>query len=178
MYRYFKGKVSEIIPGGIVLEVNNIGYIINCANPYYYREEEEIKIYVYQQIREDEHSLFGFPSFEELVLFLKLINVKGLGCRMVLPMFFNNDCQAIMEAVENQNVGFLTSFPKIGDRLARQIILDLRGNLIMEDKNNNQELTEALKTLGYKKGSINNIIKKIDKNLPIEKQIKEALKLL
>ena len=110
MYYYLKGKVSAIIPGGIVLEVNNIGYVINCANPYYYQIGADVKVYVYQQIREDEHNLFGFTTQEELNLFWKLIAVKGLGCRMVLPMFLNNDCQAIITAIEAEDIKFLTSY--------------------------------------------------------------------
>ncbi len=178
MYRYLKGKVTDIEPGNIVLEVNNVGYIINCANPYRYQLESEVKIYVYQQIREDEHNLFGFASLQELNLFLQLINVKGLGCRMVLPMFLNNDCAAIIEAIEKEDVGFLTSFPKIGEKLASQIILDLRGKLTTDSYQVSSELVDALKALGYKKSNIDKVAKKIDQSLPIEKQLKEALKLL
>ena len=87
MYSYIKGEVVGIEPSGIVLDNNGIGYFIYVANPYYYKMGEEYKVYVYNHIREDENSLFGFTSEDEKKLFLKLINVKGLGPRTALPMF-------------------------------------------------------------------------------------------
>ncbi len=176
MYSYFRGIVTEITGNGITLEVNNIGYFIYCAKSHKYQINEKLKIFVYYQVREDEQSLFGFDNREQLSLFLKLINVKGLGCRMVLPMFVNNETKAIVQAIENDNINFLTSFPKIGEKLARQIILDLKGKLVNNKENG--DLTEALKALGYRKPAIDKVINKIDSNLAIENQIKEALKLL
>ena len=75
---------------------------------------------------------------------------------------------------------FLIKFPKIGDKVARQIILDLKGKLVSNEVNvvNNKELIEALKALGYKLNDINKIIGKIDNSKSIEQQIKDSLKLL
>ena len=79
---------------------------------------------------------------------------------------------------------YLKKFPKIGDKLARQIILDLKGKLnisvneTLENANSNDELKEVLKGLGYKEKEFKNIIGQVDANLPIEQQVKEALKLL
>ena len=75
---------------------------------------------------------------------------------------------------------FLKKFPKIGDKVARQIILDLKGKLAKTVTNNNinEELTEALLALGYKNNDIKKVVASIDSNLTIENQIKEALKLL
>ena len=74
----------------------------------------------------------------------------------------------------------MQKFPKVGEKLARQIILDLRGKLVTGTEKNevNNELVEALVSLGYKKQDISKITKEIDKSLSIENQIKEALKLL
>ena len=79
---------------------------------------------------------------------------------------------------------YLKKFPKIGDKLARQIILDLKGKLnisineTLENANSNDELKEVLKGLGYKEKEFKNIIGQVDAKLPIEQQVKEALKLL
>ena len=75
---------------------------------------------------------------------------------------------------------YLKKIPKIGEKLARQIILDLKGKLVMSENNTivNDELTLALEALGYKTNDIKNVVSKVDTNLPIESQIKEALKLL
>lgn len=181
MYEHIQGKLSNITPSYIVIDNNGIGYRIFVSNPYSYEIDKEYKIYVYNHIREDENSLYGFKSFDERELFLKLINVKGLGPKMALPLFSSGSLDGIMDAIERENVLYLKKFPKIGDKVARQIILDLKGKLVSKKDTNvviDDELTEALLALGYKNADINKVIPKIDKDLTIEEKIKEALKLL
>ena len=181
MYSYMIGKVMEQESVFISLEVNNIGYKIYVANPYSYEIGKEYKIYLYQQIKEDEHSLFGFKSQEEKELFLKLISVKGIGPKIALPMFATGSINGICDAIERENVLYLTKFPKIGDKVAKQIILDLKGKLnitISESNNTKEELIEVLKGLGYKEKDFKTIINKVSDDKTIEEQGKEALKLL
>ena len=181
MYEYIKGEVTDNQSNYIVLENNGVGYLVYVANPYSY-DQKEYKIYIYQNIREDENTLYGFKNKEEKDLFLKLINVKGLGCKMALPMFATGSIEGIIDAIERENILYLKKFPKIGDKVARQIILDLKGKLASNDNNidnpNNDELIEALKGLGYKPADIKKVIPKIKSDLKVEEQIKEALKLL
>ena len=70
-------------------------------------------------------------------MFLKLINVKGLGPRMAMPMFATGSVNGIIDAIDRENVVYLTKFPKIGDKLARQIILDLKGKLAATEASTN-----------------------------------------
>ena len=181
MYSDISGRVSEIESNYIVLDNNGIGYLIYTANPYSFNIGEEYKVYIYQYIREDENSLYGFKSIDEKDLFLKLISVKGLGCKMALPMLATGSIDGIKDAIERGNILYLKKFPKIGDKVARQIILDLKGKLVnssndKEDVSN--ELVEALQGLGYKQADINKVVKNVDKSKSIENQIKEALVLM
>lgn len=175
------GKVTLQESVYITLEVNNIGYKIYVANPYSYMIDEEVKVYLYQQIKEDEHSLFGFRSIDERELFLKLISVKGVGPKIALPMFATGSINGIIDAIERENVLYLTKFPKIGERVAKQIILDLKGKLgvvstdIVDTK---EELIDVLKGLGYKEKDYKGIINKVSSDKSIEEQVKDALKLL
>lgn len=181
MYSYLIGIITEINPSYIVLENNNIGYKINVANPYFFKEGIEYKIYLYEHIREDEHSLYGFNKIEERDLFLKLINVKGIGPKMAMPLFASGNIKGIYDAINSDNVTYLTRFPKIGDKVAKQIILDLKGKLTTQTdlfQYDSSELIEVLSSLGYKSNDIKRIIDKVDNNLSLENQIKEALKLL
>ena len=180
MLHYIKGLITEITPSSIIIETNGLGYQIFVANPYSYNELKEYKVYLYNHIREDEHSLYGFKNKEELDLFLKLINVKGLGPKMALPMFASSTVEGIMDAIERENILYLKKFPKIGDKVARQIILDLKGKLTPQTKDaeTNTELVEVLTSLGYKSADIKKILPKIDSNKKIEDQIKDALKLM
>lgn len=182
MYFYIKGKVVEQYGSFIVLDNNNIGYLINVANPYSFELNKEYEVYIYQHIKEDENSLYGFKTLEEKDLFLKLISVKGIGPKMALPILATGSINGIVDAIERENILYLKKFPKIGEKVARQIILDLKGKIKIEgievQGSNYEELQEVLKGLGYKDKDYKNIINKIDNNLPIELQVKEALKLL
>ena len=129
MYAYLNGIIKDIESNYIVLDINGIGYLIYVANPYYYQIENSYKVYTYTHIREDEFSLYGFKSKEELDLFLKLISVKGLGPKMALPILATGSIEGIMDAIDRENILYLKKFPKIGDKVARQIILDLKGKL-------------------------------------------------
>lgn len=182
MFNYIKGKVVDQESNYIVVESNNIGFQIHVANPYSYELGSTEQIFLYNHIREEEYTLYGFKNKEEKELFLRLINVKGLGPKMALPMLATGSVSGIIDAIDRENVLYLTKFPKIGEKIARQIILDLKGklaaNLQAENNSTNDELIDVLTSLGYKNSDIKKVIKSIDSSLPIELQVKEALKLL
>ncbi len=185
MYDYITGTVTSLKNNAIVLDNNGIGYLIYVSNPYSFEVQKEYKVYVYQQVKEDENSLFGFKTLAEKELFLKLISVKGLGCKMTLPILAVGNVEGIMDAIERENILYLKKFPKIGEKLARQIILDLKGKLefigvgISDDElTTSEELKEVLLGLGYKDKEIKGVLAKVNKDLTIEEQVKEALRLL
>lgn len=180
MYSYIKGVITDIEPSYIVVEAYGIGYMVFVSNPYSYKLNEEKLIYLYQQVREDENTLYGFKTKDEKDMFLKLISVKGLGPKMALPML-TGDSSYLLGAIEDGNVSYLKKFPKIGDKVARQIILDLKGKLAADSSSSKAdftELSETLKALGYKQADIKRILSKIDASKALEEQVKDALKLL
>ena len=168
----------------IIIDNNGIGYLIYVPNPYGFMLGKEYTIYTYTKVSEDEYTLYGFKTKEEKELFLKLISVKGLGPKMALPMLATGSINMIEEAIETENINYLKKFPKIGDKVARQLILDLKGKLnvintgLFKREDHSNELTEALLGLGYKQIDIKKVLNKIDPLLSLEQQIKEALKLL
>jgi len=108
-----------------------------------------------------------------------LIDVKGLGPKMALGIIAGNT-DDVISAIENGNIEYLKKFPKVGDKVARQIVLDLKGHLVVKEEvsvKNNDELISALEALGYKKADIKKIVPSVTSD-KIEDQIKEALKLL
>ncbi len=182
MYNYFNGTVDSTSSNSIVIDVNGIGYNIYVPNPFSYEVGKIYKVYVYNHIREDESSLYGFKSMEEKELFLKLINVKGMGPKVASGIFATGSIKGIVDAINKENLLYLTKFPKIGDKLAKQIILDLKGKVYAEqeemEENNIEELINVLENLGYKANEIKKIIPSIDNSKTLEEQVKDALKLL
>ena len=182
MYNYITGKVTEVTSNYIVLDNNGIGYQIHTGNPFSFQENEEYKVYVYQKIAEDDNSLYGFKTKEEKDLFLRLIDVKGLGPKMAMPMIALGSVSGIADAIDRENILYLKKFPKIGDKVARQIILDLKGKLNVEttsvDDSTANELIEVLESLGYKKADIKRVLPQVDPSESLESQVKSALKLM
>lgn len=183
MFNYIIGKITDLESNFIVLENNGIGYTIYVANPYSFSEGETATVYLYNQIREDENTLYGFKAKEERDLFLRLLGVKGLGPKVGIGFFATGSPKGIIDAIERENVLYLKKFPKVGEKLARQIVLDLKGKLdnvtIIESANTDSfELISVLESLGYKSVDINKVVPQIDKTKSIEEQVKDALKLL
>ena len=183
MIGFVRGTVHAYSLDYVLIDVNGIGYRINFYHPEALSLGKEVTVYTYQNVREDEISLFGFLSLQEYDLFVKLISVKGLGPKMALPMLATGSIEGIVDAIDRENILYLKKFPKIGDKVARQIILDLKGKLTSSTNNmivndSSDELTDALVALGYKQADIKKIVKNVSPDLTIENQIKEALKLL
>lgn len=182
MYSYIKGFVTEIGINNIVVEANGVGFLIYVPNPFCYEVNKEYKVYVYNKIGEDEYSLYGFKEKEEYELFLKLISVKGLGPKLALPILATGSISGIVDAINRENILYLTKFPKIGEKLARQIILDLKGKIDIDvtevEDDTTEDLMDTLNALGYKTTEIKKVINNVDHSKSLEEQVKEALRLL
>lgn len=199
MYEYLKGLVTMVEPRYIVLEVNGVGYQLMVANPYRYHvdQNELVKVFVYQAVRDDDISLFGFNDKNEKQLFLQLINVSGIGPKSALAILANPDHEGLINAIANDDVKYLTRFPGIGKKTASQICLDLKDKinslapteedllkpLTVGDESVNDALNdalEALMALGYKERDVKRIKKALEKEeeTTTEEYLRHALKLL
>jgi len=105
-----------------------------------------------------------------------------MGPKVASGIFATGSIKGIVDAINKENLLYLTKFPKIGEKLAKQIILDLKGKLSVEvedaDESSVEELISVLENLGYKTSEIKKIIGQIDSSKPLEDQVKDALKLL
>lgn len=181
MYSYIKGIIKEIDPKYIVVENNGIGYLIIVANPFSFSLEEAIKIYVYQNVKEDLIELYGFKTKAEKDLFLKLISVSGIGPKSALSILAYGSVDEIIFAIESRNDSYLKKFPGIGAKASQQIILDLSGKLSYNSSVSSinpklNDVTEALIALGYSKKELDKVVSKLDTNKSVEELIKDALK--
>lgn len=184
MIGFVRGKVFNFGADYCLIDTGSIGYRINFCHPEELKIGQEVLIYTYQNVREDEISLFGFLTLEEYELFLKLISVKGLGPKTASNILGFTTVSNITDAIENNDVAFMKRLPGIGSKTASQIILDLKGKLV-EKKNDEvvnekmQDVVQALKSLGYKNSEITPVIKKIEgEDLSVDAYIKKALGLL
>ena len=164
MYAYLKGFVKEILPNSIVLEVNDIGYQVFVPNSYDYKLEEFTTVYIHQAIKEDSNFLYGFRQKDEKEMFLKLISVSGIGPKSALSIMASGTVNEIASAIEAGDSKKLTKFPGIGPKAASQIILDLKGKLIVDTPLINtdyDDVRDALIALGYKQKDVEKVLPKL-----------------
>jgi len=181
MIAFIRGTVFSVTLDGVILDQNGMGYFVYFARPERLKLNETVLLYTYHQIREDEHSLYGFLLKEERDFFLKLISVKGLGSKTANQILAAAGMQSVVQAIEQGDVDRLKALPGIGAKTASQIILDLKGKLVEVHKEIRSEsksildTLEALRTLGYKNNELAVIEKKLSAHS--EKSPDELLKM-
>ena len=195
MISYIKGDIKAISADGFVIENNNIGYFINSTLTSLSKVQinNEYKIYTSMQVREDDISLYGFYSQEELEMFLLLISVSSIGPKIALGMLSSISSDEIKIAIVNNDINTLTKAKGIGKKTASRIILELvdkvkkmalpevsKTNEAKPESNDNLAVAkEALKNLGYMENDIARVLNELrDSELSLEALIKESLKRL
>lgn len=194
MYDYIKGNVAELTPTYVVLDNHGVGYMINISLNSFnalQHQEDVVKVYVYEAIREDAHLLFGFTERRERELFLLLISVSGVGAntaRMILSSLTPSDLE---QTIASENVGILKSVKGIGAKTAERIIVDLKDKIKLStdtllDKSHVtsevfDEAMSALVMLGFTKQMSQKALKKLftaEPTITVEQAIKKALKMM
>lgn len=184
MIAFIRGKVFQTKKDSVVIDNQGIGYQIFMPNPQTLVYGSEALLYTYQHVREDAILLFGFQSMVEQELFMRLIEVKGLGPKTAINILSVGSVNSLMEAIEKNDVVYLKSMPGIGAKTAQQIVLDLKGKLVIQEnvKQVSSELNEiltdtsdALLALGYKQLDINKVIKEV--SLKEYHNVDEAMRL-
>lgn len=193
MFEYLIGAVTALTPIYVVLDVQGIGFLVHMANPYRLSDyqDKSVKLYVYQEVKEDSQLLYGFRTLDEKQLFLKLIKVSGIGAKSAMAILANEDYDGLITAIETDNIRYLTQFPGVGKKTAGQLILDLKGKLTDFSSDlvdnvatvNNGALSEALQaleTLGYSKKDVKQVEKVLaqETEMSTDDYLRQALSLL
>lgn len=184
--------------GYVVVEANGIGYKIFMAENSINELGnigDKVKVYTHYHVREDDISLYGFLTIEELNMFELLISVSGVGAKSALNTLANIEPSAFALAVVSNDTTKLTKIPGIGAKTAARIILELKDKLKnqeivsgaktnknktnIEDNNEIEEAMTALQVLGYSRKEIEKTFETIElTNLKLEEMIKQGLKYL
>ena len=159
-----RGKVLLIDGDTVVIDVRDVGYQVLVSHTDNYEVGQEVFLYTYNVVREDEQYLVGFSSLDEKQVFLSLIKVKGLGPRTVIGALSATTPNDVKNAIASNNVVYLKKLPGIGAKAASQIILYLKGELTgtKGDPTVYDEVYEALKELGFKGAAIERVLATIN----------------
>ncbi len=199
MFAYIKGSLEEKSSNYVVIDVGGVGYQIFMSNISINEIGEvgkNVKVHTYYYVREDNISLYGFLTKEELKMFELLLSVSGIGAKSAIAMLSNITPSSFAFAVVSNDIAKLKKVPGIGPKTAQRIVLELQDKLKAEQEiakvdddaqmniqyNNDETVSEAiaaLQILGYNKKEIDKVFENIDKaDLSVEDLIKKGLSLL
>lgn len=199
MIEYIKGELTELTPALATIEAAGIGYGLNISLNTFsaIQGKKEVKLYVYEAIREDAHVLFGFVNKKEREMFLLLITVNGVGANTARMMLSGMSVSELCNAISTGNARLIQSVKGIGKMTAQRIIVDLRekivslgiteeipsGGQIAAPVNNQvkDEAVSALTMLGFAPAPSQKVVLQIlqdQPDAPVETVVKLALKMI
>ena len=195
MLDYIKGTIEEATPAYVVLDNRGMGYMLNISLTTYEILQRagrgEVKVYVYEAIREDAHVLYGFAEKHERELFELLISVCGVGTNTARMILSSLPPQELESAIASGNAASLKSVKGVGAKTAQRIIVDLKdkinvvGTSLIDKVPMSNEVYEeamaALTMLGFTKQATQKVLNSLFKENPamkVEEAIKKALKQL
>ena len=199
MIEYIKGELTELTPALATIEAAGIGYGLNISLNTFsaIQGKKEVKLYVYEAIREDAYVLFGFVNKKEREMFLLLITVNGVGAHTARMMLSGMSVPELCNAISTGNARLIQSVKGIGKMTAQRIIVDLREKIVslgiaeeipsggqMAAPVNNQvkdEAVSALTMLGFAPAPSQKVVLQIlqdQPDAPVETVVKLALKMI
>ena len=197
MIEYIKGELTDLTPAMVTVEAAGVGYGLNISLNTFsaIQGKKEVKLYVYEAIREDAYVLFGFVNKKEREMFELLITVNGVGANTARMMLSGMSVAELCNAISTGNARLIQSIKGIGKMTAQRIIVDLRDKIValgiaeeipaggqMQAPVNNQvkdEAVSALTMLGFSPAPTQKVVLQIlqqQPDLPVEQVVKLALK--
>ena len=194
MYEYIFGKITDLNPVYVVIDANNIGYLIHISLHTYsvLDKKETAKVYTHQIVREDVNMLYGFSDKSEREIFRLLISVSGIGPNTARVMLSSLKAGEIKKAIRTEDVATIKSVKGIGVKTAQRVIIDLKdkidkteveessGSGSVSNKTCN-EASSALTMLGFPKTKAEKVVNTIfikESDISVEELVKKALKVL
>lgn len=198
MIAYIKGILEVKANNYVVIDVGGIGYKAFMSSSAIEKIGEigkEVKVHTHYYVREDNISLYGFNTLEELKMFELLLSVSGIGAKSAITMLSEISPSNFALAVISNDVKALTRISGVGPKSAQRIILELKDKLkteqaiaseetpeikvVIENNSKVEEAISALQVLGYNKREIEKAFMQIKcDNLSVEELIKQGLKIL
>ena len=190
MISYLNGKVAEKGLDCVDIDIVGVGYRVKVSLSDFDNLvlNTDVKLFIYEHIREDAHDLYGFLSKASQGLFNQLLSVKNVGPKVALAILSIGSESVVKQAIAGGDVKKLQTAKGVGKRAAEQVIVELRDKvgLVSSDEaegvvsrgavDMQDEAVQALVSLGYSEFDAQKALQSSDKNLSVEDRIKQALK--
>lgn len=183
MISFLRGEVIELNNEKITLDVGGVGYEIFCSLNTIKEISlaSGISLFIQTHVREDAIVLFGFSTSVEKELFLSLIKVNGVGPKVAIKILSGATVNEFFDMIENEDVARLSKIPKVGKKTAEQLVLALRGKLVMSSQKSEvaagvkHQIISALMNLGFKEIEVQKVVKELPDTVPFEEGLRTGL---
>lgn len=206
MIAQLKGFITEVTPESAILDVNGVGYEVVCSlntlaelqadllggTGATSKPSKPVLIHTYTHVREDILQLFGFASKTEKQLFTTLLKVNGIGPKMAINILSGASVDQLMTMIEAEDVKALSKLPKVGKKTAEQMILALKGKLVIQEPEakkmaskstsqlslSHREISSALVNLGFRPVDVEKVVSQMPNNIDLQEGIRQGLSAL
>jgi Holliday junction DNA helicase RuvA len=174
-----RGKRAGLTAAGLVLDVNGVGYLIQATPSVLRRDSQDLTVETYLHVREDALQLYGFGSMQERDLFVHLLSVSGVGPKVALAIVSGSTPAELRRAIALEDTARFEAIPGIGKKTAQRVVLELREKIgTAADASVPSDLVarDALVELGWSLADAERALAAVDRELPVEEQVRAALK--
>ncbi|MEZ0393058.1 MAG: Holliday junction branch migration protein RuvA [Pseudobdellovibrionaceae bacterium] len=207
MIAQLKGFILEVTPEHAVLDVNGVGYELVCSlntlaelqadlmggTGATAKPSKPVQVYTYTHVREDVLQLFGFATKTEKQLFTTLLKVNGIGPKMAINILSGASVDQILVMIEAEDVKALSKLPKVGKKTAEQMVLTLKGKLVIHEPEaaqkktsatgkqlslSHSEIHSALVNLGFRPQDVDKVVSQLPKEIDLQEGIRQGLSAL
>jgi Holliday junction DNA helicase RuvA len=192
MIAYLKGKLIKKASNQVILDIGGVGYCAWIPLSTYLKLgdfNDTVSLHIYTHVTDNSLALYGFHSEEERELFLKLINISGIGPKIALNILSGIESSDLEDAIRRSDVARLSLIPGIGKKTAMRIAMELQEKLDLKEKvletsssQEKEDLISALMNLGFKRREVEKIVDECLQSYPLEagfeKLLRESLKRL
>jgi len=183
MIRLLTGKPLVWPQDAIVIDVHGVGYEVwvPTKQKVYLADKDEVTLHIYTHVREDAFTLFGFIDAFERQVFVQLLDVSGVGPKSALAVM-DKGAEAVILAIQQSDVSFFQSVPRLGKKTAQKIILELQSKVgslrefsLAPANQLTSDVREALLTMGYDETSIDQVLSKLEPDWDVAQALKWSL---
>ncbi|HEV2590758.1 MAG TPA: Holliday junction branch migration protein RuvA [Gaiellaceae bacterium] len=181
MIARLRGRIAGRAGGGLIVDVNGVGYLVNATPSVHRLGDGDVTIEIFTVVREDALQLYGFATSDERELFELLLGVNGVGPKVALAIVSGSPASELKRAIARDDVKRFQAIPGIGLKTAQRVVLELKEKLSLIDTNDDApggDLTarDALVELGWSLVDAERALAHVDPDLPLEEQVREALR--
>ncbi len=184
MIAFLQGAVMAQNDDTVILNVRGVGYELHVSThtQAVLSQQSTAQVWVYTHVREDALILFGFTSTAEKALFLSLNKVSGIGPKVAMKILSGAPLNALVQMIEDNDVKGLSQLPKVGKKTAEQIVLELKGKLVLAEEQKAKvvfsarpDITSALVNLGFKMQDVEKVVEKMEPTTDFEEGLRRGL---